>query len=44
MGDTTISSSDRVVSIEETDAPSGTYEPPSDYARKDFNYMEMMQR
>jgi hypothetical protein len=44
MGDSTVGSSDRVLSIEEMDAPAGTYAPPSGYSRKDFNYAEMMQQ
>ncbi len=44
MGDTTVASSDRVLSIEQVEAPAGTYAPPSGYTRKDFNYMEMMQQ
>ncbi|MGD8438987.1 MAG: DUF4412 domain-containing protein [Holophagae bacterium] len=40
--DTKVGSSDRVVSIEETDPPAGTYAPPAGSTRKDFNYMEMM--
>jgi hypothetical protein len=44
MGDTTIGSSDRVLTIEELEAPAGTYAPPSGYTRKDFDYTEMMQQ
>ena len=43
MGETTIASSDTVISIEEMDSPAGTYEAPAGYERKEFNYMEMMQ-
>jgi len=43
MGDTSIGSSDEVVSIETIDAPTGTYTVPADYTKKEFNYMEMMQ-
>jgi hypothetical protein len=43
MGETTVTSTDEVVSIEELEAPAGTYEPPADYAREDFDYMAMMQ-
>ena len=43
MGETTVASTDEVVSIEELEAPAGTYEPPADYAREDFDYMAMMQ-
>ncbi len=44
MGETSIASSDTVISIEEMDAPAGTYEAPVGYERKEFNYMEMMQK
>lgn len=44
MGDAAIGSKDAVTSIEEVEAPAGTYEPPAGYARKDFNFMEMMQK
>jgi hypothetical protein len=43
MGDTSIGSSDVVVSIEQVEAPAGTYAPPAGYAREDFDYMKMMQ-
>jgi hypothetical protein len=43
MGETSMGTTDEVVSIEEMAAPAGTYAPPGDYSRKDFNYMEMMQ-
>ena len=43
MGETTVGSTDEVVSIEELEAPAGTYEAPADYAREDFDYMAMMQ-
>jgi hypothetical protein len=43
MGETTVGSSDVVKSIEELDAPAGTYAPPADYTRKEFDYMKMMQ-
>ena len=43
MGETTVGSSEEVVSIEKVDAPAGTYAPPADYTREDFDYMEMMQ-
>jgi len=42
MGETTVGSTDVVTSIEEVDAPSGTYDPPADYTREDFDYMAMM--
>lgn len=44
MGETSIASSDTVISIEEMDAPAGTYEAPVGFERKEFNYMEMMQK
>jgi hypothetical protein len=44
MGETSIGSSDTVISIDEMDAPAGTYEAPVGYERKEFNYMEMMQK
>jgi hypothetical protein len=43
MGETTVASTDEVVSIEELEPPAGTYEPPADYTREDFDYMAMMQ-
>ena len=43
MGETTVSSSDVVISIEEVDPPAGTYGPPADYTREEFDYMAMMQ-
>lgn len=43
MGETTVGSSNLVVSIDEVDPPTGTYTPPADYAREDFDFMAMMQ-
>jgi hypothetical protein len=43
MGETTIGSRDTVTSIESVDPPAGTYAPPADYSRKEFDYMAMMQ-
>jgi hypothetical protein len=43
MGETTMSTTDEVVSIESVDAPAGTYQPPADYTREEFDYMAMMQ-
>ena len=43
MGETTVSSSDIVKSIEEVDPPVGTYDPPADYTREEFDYIAMMQ-
>jgi len=44
MGETTVGSTDEVVSIEEVDAPAGTFAPPADYAREDFDFMASMQK
>ena len=44
MGETTIGSSDTVISVEEVEAPAGTYDAPVGYERKEFDYMEMMQK
>jgi hypothetical protein len=43
MGETSIASNEQVTSIEEMDAPAGTYGPPADYAKEEFDYMKMMQ-
>jgi hypothetical protein len=43
MGETSISSNEQVTSIEETDAPAGTYGPPAGYTKEEFDYMKMMQ-
>ena len=43
MGDSKVRSSDEVISIEDVDAPAGTYAPPADYTREEFDYMAMMQ-
>lgn len=43
MGDTTVGSTDVVRSIEKIDPPAGTYAPPADYTREEFDYMAMMQ-
>ena len=42
-GETTVGSTDVVTSIEKVAAPVGTYHPPADYTREDFDYMAMMQ-
>ncbi len=44
MGETTVGSTDEVVSIEEVDAPAGTFAPPADYAREEFDFMASMQK
>ena len=43
MGETTVGTSDEVLSIEELDPPAGIYVPPGDYAEEEFDYMKMMQ-
>ena len=43
MGDTTVGSSDVVTSIEKVDPPAGTYDPPADYAKEEFDFMARMQ-
>jgi len=43
MGETTVGSSDVVRSIEELDAPAGTFAPPVDYTLEEFDFMAMMQ-
>jgi len=43
MGETTIGSSDVVKSIDDVDPPAGTYDVPAGYAKKDFDYLAMMQ-
>ena len=43
MGETTVGTLDSVTSIEEADAPAGTYAPPADYTLEEFDYMKMMQ-
>jgi len=44
MGETSIASTEEVTSIEETAPPDGTYAPPGDYTKQEFDYMKMMQR
>lgn len=44
MGDTTIATAEKTSSIEELDAPAGTYEPPSDYTEESFSFEKMLQR
>jgi hypothetical protein len=43
MGDTSVRSTEQTESIEETDAPAGTYDPPAGYSLEELDYMEMMQ-
>jgi hypothetical protein len=38
-----VSTSEKTISIETVDAPSGTYDPPSDYSEKPFDFMQQMQ-
>jgi hypothetical protein len=40
---TEVKSRDFVKSIEEADAPAGTYDPPTDYTLEEFDYMAMLQ-
>jgi hypothetical protein len=35
---------EKAISIENTDAPAGTYNPPATYTEKPFDFMEKMQR
>ena len=44
MGNTTVSTSERTSSIEELDAPAGTYDPPPDYTEETFSFEKMLQR
>jgi len=39
-----VRSSEEVVSVEDLPAPAGTYEPPPDYQKRDFNFSSMMRR
>ncbi len=41
-GNAEVRSSEEVVSVEDVSAPAGTYDPPADYQRRDFNYQSMM--
>lgn len=43
MGETTVGSSDQVLSIEKVDPPADTYGPPAAYALEELDYMKMMQ-
>jgi len=42
-GETTVGSTDVVTSIAMVDAPAGTYDPPADYAKEEFDFMARMQ-
>ncbi len=44
MGDVTVKTSEKTTSIESISAPDGTYDPPSGYAAKEFDFMASMQR
>jgi len=39
-----VGTSEKTISIENIDAPAGTYDPPADYTEKPFDFMERMQR
>ena len=42
-GETTVGSTDVVTSIAMVYAPAGTYDPPADYAKEEFDFMARMQ-
>ena len=44
VGDTKVSSSEKVTSVEEKDPPPGNYDPPEGYTEKPFDFMKMMQQ
>jgi hypothetical protein len=39
-----VGTSEKTISIDDVDAPAGTYEPPNDYTEKPFDFMARMQR
>ena len=39
-----VGTSEKTISIENIDAPAGTYDPPADYTEKPFDFMARMQR
>jgi hypothetical protein len=39
-----VGTSEKTISIEDADAPPGTYDPPADYTEKPFDFMARMQR
>jgi hypothetical protein len=39
-----VGTSERAISIENIEAPAGTYDPPAGYTEKPFDFMEKMQR
>lgn len=44
MGDTTMKTTQQVVSIKDGDPPAGAYEPPQGYTSKPFDFSEVMKR
>ena len=44
MMGTEVATSEKTVSIDNIDAPAGTYDPPEGYTEKPFDFMERMQR
>jgi len=44
MGDVSIKSSQKTVSIEDVTPPGGAYDPPADYTEKELDLMAMMQK
>jgi hypothetical protein len=44
MGDSAIKTTQTTVSIDEGDAPAGTYDPPTDYVTEELDLMAMMQK
>jgi hypothetical protein len=39
-----VGTSEKTISIDDTEAPAGTYDPPAGYTEKPFDFMERMQR
>jgi len=44
MMGTEVATSEKTISIDNIDAPAGTYDPPEGYTEKPFDFMERMQR
>lgn len=44
MRGTEVATSEKTVSIDDLDAPAGTYDPPAGYTEKPFDFMKRMQR
>jgi len=44
MMGTEVATSEKTISIDNIDAPAGTYDPPAGYTEKPFDFMERMQR